>query len=143
MTPFSKGKQILTYIEDLADNDPDFELPNSRYVTLSEPVVDCERLIIALTSIVPMEEIDPHCGPIQIGTFIIVIARACANVSDQHGETVPSEAERVGEVQSTDGEFLWNFASSYPGFAQKEWDLGFAITGGLSITSLTLMTGID
>lgn len=143
MTPFAKGKDILQFLEGLAATEPGYTLPPSRYVTLSEPVVDCERVIVALSSISPMAEIDPSCGPVQIGNFIVAISRSCANIADQNGETIPSEAEAIGAIQSQDGDFLWKVATTYPAFGEKDWDLGFTITGGIAITSLTLMTGID
>lgn len=142
MTPLAKAKALLTLVESAADT-AEVELPSQRYAVLGEPVVDCESVIIALTGVGQPDEFNVHCGVPQLGTFSIIVARGCATMYDQEGKTIPSKADAVADAQSTDSEFLWSFANGYQEYLSKTWSLGYAITGGIAITSLLLTTGID
>lgn len=144
MTPFEKCKALQAEFEALAAGYADYVLPERRYAVLGEPVVDCESVIIALTGMVVPEGFDTTCGPPQMGTFSVVIARDCATPFDEEGVTIPTEAEALGVDQGVDGQMLWLFASRHQPFAVKPpWTIGFVITGGLMVTSLQLSTGID
>lgn len=145
MTPFEKCQALKSELEGIA---ADYEssgylLPDSRYCVLSEPVIDCESVIIALTGLSVVEGFDTTCGPPQLGTFIIAISRECAVPFDEDGLTNPAQAETIAELQGLDGDMLWLFASRHSPFVDKmPWSVGFVIMGGLMITSLQLTTGI-
>lgn len=142
MNAYEKAKQLLQELTGSYSADG-VGLPERQFVVMGEPVVDCDLVLVAVSSISAPGEFPQNCGVPQSGSFVIVIARDCANIYDSNGETIVDEAEDVARQQAEDAEFLWQFASDYQSYTEKSWDVGFAITGGLSIVSLTLTTGID
>jgi len=146
VTPFEKCKALQAELESLAAGyeEAGYTLPARRYAVLGEPVIDCESVIIALTGMVVPEGYDINCGPPQLGTFSVVIARDCATPFDEEGVTIPAEAEALAVDQGVDGDMLWLFANRHQPYAAKlPWTIGFVVTGGLAVTSLQLTTGID
>lgn len=144
MNPLEKCKALQAELETLAGGYEGYVLPARRYCVLAEPVIECEGVVIALTGVAVPEGFDTTCGPPQLGTFNITIARDCAMPFDNDGITIPEQAEAISLEQAVDGDMLWLFASRHQPFVSKPpWTIGYVVSGGLMITSLLLSTGID
>lgn len=144
MTPYDKANQLLEMIVDhMTEYAAGTSVPTRRYVATSEPVVDCESIIVALTAVTQAEGYEAPCNVPTVGTYSIVVARECSNTSNAKGMTNVDETQRVAKIQSDDVETLVAFVNSLPTYVSKSWNIALVITGGLAITSLILTTGID
>lgn len=143
MTPYEKADKILESLICLA-GDSGVEMPSVRYAVLGEPVVSCASVIVTLTSINTPPEV-PACNAPQVGTFSVIISRDCANISAPNGDTIPEEAVKVADTQSTDGQLLWDLVVDMHGamYPPSAWSIGFVVTGGLAITSMMMTANID
>lgn len=144
MTPYGKAKALLTELKTFAAaRDTPVKLPSEAYAQMGGQVVACEGLIVALARVSPAEGIDPTCGAIQLGDFIISLARSCSVVFDDTGADDVDEVKRVSEETDIDLELLWDFADSLSVWGSKTWSVTNTLLGGLSITTLSLTAGID
>lgn len=144
MTPYEKAQQLSALIVDKATDDG-LDLPSSRQILSAEPVVAEECFLIALTELAIPEEFAPDgfCAAPQLATFDIIIARDCSATFNDDGTTNIAAAAVVAEANAADADFLWEWANQYDPYLEKEWSIGFANTGAVSITSMQFTTGVD
>lgn len=142
MTPKEKADSLLGLIQTEASA-ADLHLPETQYSVLGEPVIDCASVIVALTDIVHVAGYPEGCGAPQLGTFVIAITRDCSIMFDPNGNTIPDKADEVATIMSLDSDFLWDWANGYNHYISKSWTMGYTLTGGIGIVSMSLTTGID
>ncbi len=144
MTPLAYANELLKSFEDFAANNCDkpLDLPEMRYAQVGAQVVGCESLIVASTGADAREMGGLECDFLQVGTFVVTLAHECAIEFTDDGFDDPVEVARVSEQMDRDGECLWEWALSVESFMEKDFSLGFDITGGLAITSLQLTLGV-
>lgn len=150
MTPFEKAQQLLQSLVDYGDAKvssgdwPGYSLPTIQYAQMGEPVVACELVTVAGSTVVPHAAYGPvDCNASQLGTFFVIIARDCANISDNDGITIPEVAEEVSALIDRDGQLLWDWAANLDDYLSKEWSVAWALVGATGVTTLQLVTGID
>ena len=146
MTPLEYAEHLRKEFEDFALGcDPVVKLPELSYSKMGDPVIACEALIFASTNVdaTPLfDEVGAKCGVIQVGTFIAALARDCAYEMNEDGSDNVVEVKRISEQIDHDGDCLWDWALTVDGYMVKDFSLGFAITGGLAITSLQMTIGV-
>lgn len=146
MTPLEKAKDILKQINARAD-ESGLRLPSMQLAKLSPtpPVIACEELLVAITAItLPDETFEPDCNPARLATFVIILARACAQEADpQTGVDIPENVRTIHAGLDRDSDFLWDWAAEYDYYLSKTWDMAWGLEGGLAVSTLTLTTGID
>jgi hypothetical protein len=84
-----------------------------------------------------------QCNASQRATFLISITRECAWVANEDGTDNPEQVIKVSETMQADHDLLWYFAANLDDFLSKGWSINMSLLGGLAITSLMLMTGVD
>ena len=141
MTPLEKAQQVLEEIVEFAD---EVELPHLQYAQIGTPVVACEALTVAVIDITPHEQYGPtECNASQLVTLSVVLSRTCAWTSDDDGVDDPEKIAEVATVLSGDSELLWSFAQQYRAYLSKQWNISFLRTGGLGITTMSFIIGVD
>jgi len=127
MTPFQLANSILETVVCALDNPP-----ATAFAQVGTQVVDCESLIVAVTSLDKSALPNCDCGRV---TVIVTLARDCANESNPDGtnnlEVISSVSEQIDE----DGASLRAVGQEY---VESEWSVGWTIEGGIAITSLQL-----
>ena len=137
-TPLEFGKALLDDLTAVV-----VPLPGERYATLGNVVVSCESLIVSSTGVDGQQLSDvPQCDVVQIGGYVISLARECSNVANDDGTTNVAVAETVSVKMDKDAETLWNWAQGLEVYITKDYSVAWVITGGLAITTLSLTVGI-
>lgn len=149
VTPYQKAQAILDELVNRATSvEPEpLDLPSVRYAQIGAPqTVTCESLIVGASSITADGADDLEtiaCDAVQLGTFVLIWAIDCAFVANEDGTDDPVRVAQASERMDAAGNFLWSYANELDPFLSKEWTMTFALAGGLGITTLTLITGID
>lgn len=146
MTPLEFGDHLRKDFESYAENlNPRLAVPESSYAKMGDPVIATESFIVASTNVdaTPLfDEQGGRCGYIQVGTYVIALSRDCAYEMNDDGSDNVEEVKRISNQIDRDGDALWDWALTIDGYMSKDFSLGFALTGGLAITSLQLTTGV-
>ena len=138
MTPLEYGQELLDDLKARV-----LSAPANSYAQLGPPIIDCESIIVAATGAdgQPLSGV-PNCDIAQIGTYSVSIARDCSDVANEDGTTDVTALNKVSEQQDTDAKSLWEWAEGLDFFITKSFSVGWVITGGLAITTLTLTIGV-
>lgn len=127
MTPFQLANSILETVVRALNNPP-----ATAFAQVGTQVVDCESLIVAVTSLDKSSLPNCDCGRV---TVFVTLARDCANESNPDGtnnlEVISSVSQQIDE----DGTALHAVGQEY---VESEWSVGWTIEGGIAITSLQL-----
>ena len=149
MSPYEKAQAILADLvaRAAAESPEPRVLPSIQYAQIGAPrTVTCESLVVGAATVAADGADDSEsimCDAIQVGTFMLVYALDCSWTSDEDGTDNPELVAEVSGRVDAAGDFLWAYANELDPFLSKEWSLGFTMTGGLGIATLTLTTGID
>jgi hypothetical protein len=147
MTPLDKAREFLASLEDQAPVHG-VVLPEPRYAQLGTPVIACECTIVAVAGSSPHPEYGGAvtgfpCNASQQATFLMSIARECSWVSDETGIDIPEQVIKVSETMQDDHDLLWYLAAELDPYLSKAWTIAMTLIGGLAITSMSLVTGVD
>ena len=146
MTPLEYGDHLRKDFESYAENlNPPLTIPKSSYSKMGEAVIANEALVVAATGAdaTPLfDEQGGRCGYIQVGTYIMALSRDCAYEMNDDGSDNVAEVQRISKQIDRDGDALWDWALTLDAYMTKDFSLGFALTGGLAITSLQLTVGV-
>ena len=137
-TPWQYGKVLLESLEGWV-----VPLPDERFAQVGGQVVSCESLIVATTGANSQEMLGaPQCDVIQVATYEVTVARECSDMSNNDGTNDQPAIAAVSAQMDQDGDALWRWAQQLEFYWVKSFDLGWVITGGLGITSLSLTVGV-
>ena len=146
MTPLEFADHLRKDFESYASEfSPPVAIPEMSFSKMGEQVIACESLIFAATDLAAQPLFDEQggrCGDIQVGTYVITSARDCAYEMEEDGTDNVEEVTAISKQIDHDGDCLWDRALSIDEYMAKDFSLGFAITGGLAISSLQLTTGV-
>ncbi len=143
MTPLEKAQQLIEELDDYAGG-VGVELPSLQYPQIGTPVIATEAFTIGVIDVSPHDQYGPNeCNASQLTTFSINISRECSWTSDDDGVDVPEKVEEVSATLSADSELLWQFAEQYRAYLSKQWNITFLLTGGLGITTMSFIIGVD
>lgn len=143
MTPYEKAQQLLQAVVDEAET-REVELPTLQYAQVGDPAIACEVLTAACTTLDPSAETGPEkCNASQLGAFAVIIARECSWTGNYDGSDDVEAVARVSETLGRDSDLLWAAANSFNAYLTKRWNVTWTLTGGLGITTLAIVTGVD
>jgi hypothetical protein len=143
VTPLEKAAQLIDEIDDYAC-DIGVDLPKLRYPQIGTPVIGCEAFTIGVIDVTPHEQYGPvECNASQLVTFSVNVSRTCSWVADDDGIDDPEKVAEVSATLSADSEVLWSFAQQYRAYLSKQWNVTFLRTGGLGITTMSFIIGVD
>jgi hypothetical protein len=146
MTPLEFADHLRKDFESYASEfSPPVGIPEMSYSKMGEPVIACGSLIVATTDLAAQplfDNIGGVCGYIQVGTFLVALSRDCAYEMNDDGTDNVEEVVEISKQTDHDGDCLWSWALSIDPYMTKDFSLGFAITGGLAISSLQLTLGV-
>lgn len=127
MTPFQFANSILDTVICVLD-DP----PPTAFAQVGTQVVDCESIIVAVTSLDKSAMSGCDCGRV---TVVVTVARDCANESNPDGTNNLEVINHVSQQIDNDGIALRQVGFEY---VESEWTVGWSIEGGIAISSLQL-----
>lgn len=149
MNSYEKAQQLLELIvSEALPMEPGFSLPTLQYARVGTAVVSCGCVQVAAldmaTDGAALGQLIVRCDDaIQMSNFACIIARDCSWTANDDGSDDPAEVAAMSVKAAADADFLWSWAQHYNEFYSKAFSVGWLITGGLLITTLTLTTGID
>lgn len=149
MNSYEKAQQILGLIvSEALPLEPDFTLPELQYARVGTPVVACASLQV---SALDMNTDGANVGllnvlcddAIQMTNFACILSRECAWTANEDGSDDPAQVAAMSVVGAADAAFLWDFAQHYDEYLSKSFSVGWSTNGGLVITTLNMLTGVD
>jgi hypothetical protein len=133
MTPLEFAQDVLnTAANELVD------APQTQYAQLGTQVVDCESLIVAATNVSESPN-DTNCSSGQV-TFVVTLARDCANVANRDGTTDVDALSTVNAVLERDGAALRAIADLY--LEATDRSVAWTYEGGIAVTSMQMTVPI-
>ena len=143
MTPLEKAQELIEELDTFAGVQG-VGLPTLRYPQIGTPVIATEALTVGVIDVTPHEQYSPvECNASQLCTYSINVSRECSWTSDDDGVDDPVRIAEVSATLSADSELLWNFAQQYRAYLSKQWNVTFLLTGGLGITTMSFIIGVD
>lgn len=143
MTPYEKAQQLLQAVVDEAEI-AGIDLPAAQYAQVGDPVIACEVLTVACTNVDPNAETGPEqCNASQLGAFAIILARECSWTGNYDGTDNLEAIAEVSDAIGKDSDLLWATANNFKAYLVKRWNVTWTLTGGLGITTLAMVTGVD
>lgn len=149
MNAYTKAQQLLALIvAEALPKEPDYSLPTNQYARVGTAVVSCASVQVAAldmqTEGAALGVLTVDCNDaIQLSSFACIISRDCGWEANEDGSDNLEAVAAVSAMGAEDADFLWTWANNYDEYISKAFSVGWSITGGILITTLTLTTGID
>ncbi len=127
MTPFELAESVLESVLDELN-----DAPATAFARVGTAVIDCESVIVAVTSVDKSPLPNCDCGR---ATIFATVARDCANEAYPDGTNNLEVINEVSALIDADGLSLRSVGQAY---VEADWAVNWTIEGGIAITSLQL-----
>lgn len=129
-------------------------LPNRRYWTMGQPIIDCEQLVVAFIQMYlgpPGDEAArPHkCNSPRSAVLQVSISRSIPVVGNHGKAPTPEKIQEGAQISAVDAWTLMQIAADLDGWDEASFGLGVISTveapvaeGGLQVINMQLTVGV-
>lgn len=128
----------LEFTRDLAADLTTRGAPPESHAQLGEIIVPCAGTYVSIVNQVQVD-LGNNCAPIELVDVVAVLARDCANVSNDDGTTNWTAQDQVSAGLDADGAMLWDWGEKLLAAAWYRTGtptLTYTILGGIAMVTL-------